>query len=69
MIRNKDQVPNVEALAGKQPGKLNVLVRSVEEVKSEEQAKAIIDEVKPDYVVWSAGTSSPWKIMSPGSCN
>jgi len=59
VIRNPDQVPAVqklqESVDESKRGKLNVLVRSIEDVKSEMQAKAIIDEVKPDYVVWSAG--------------
>ncbi|KAK6078868.1 UPF0659 protein-like protein 1 [Seiridium cupressi] len=55
IIRNPDQVANLEKLGQNQSGKLNVLVRSLEEVKSESQAKSIIDEVKPNYVVWSAG--------------
>ncbi|KAK6860816.1 hypothetical protein PG995_004452 [Apiospora arundinis] len=55
VIRNPDQVAGLEKLGEGQKGKLNVLVRSVEDVKSEEQAKSILDEVKPSYVVWSAG--------------
>lgn len=55
VIRNPDQVAGLEKLGEGQKGKLNVLVRSVEDVKSEAQAKSILDEVKPSYVVWSAG--------------
>lgn len=33
------------------------MVRSIDDVKSESQAKAVLDEVKPDYVVWSAGAA------------
>jgi nucleoside-diphosphate-sugar epimerase len=56
IIRDPAQVPDVEKLgSGGTSGKLNVLVRSIEEVKSQDQAKKVIDEVKPDYVVWSAG--------------
>jgi len=60
IIRDPSQVPAVKQLAEKAQGKrgeLNVLVRSIEEVKSESQAKTIIDEVKPDYIVWSAGAA------------
>ncbi|KAK2480265.1 hypothetical protein H9L39_09639, partial [Fusarium oxysporum f. sp. albedinis] len=35
--------------------RLNVLVRSLEDIKSVFQAKNILEEVKPDAVVWSAG--------------
>ncbi|KAH6657149.1 NAD dependent epimerase/dehydratase [Truncatella angustata] len=55
IIRNPDQVADLQKLGENQGGKLNVLVRSLEDVKSESQAKSIIDEVKPNYVVWSAG--------------
>jgi nucleoside-diphosphate-sugar epimerase len=55
IIRNPDQIPELKKLGEKQPGKLDVLVRSLEDVKSDDQAKSIIDEVKPDYIVWSAG--------------
>ncbi|KAK0625516.1 hypothetical protein B0T17DRAFT_532983 [Bombardia bombarda] len=63
VIRNPDQVAELDSLRPADDGKgatigpLNVLVRSIEEVKSEAQAKAIIDEVKPDYVVFSAGAA------------
>ncbi|KAL7620154.1 hypothetical protein AAE478_009147 [Parahypoxylon ruwenzoriense] len=55
IIRDPAQVANLQKLGEGQSGKLNVLVRSLEEVTSEAQAKSLIDEVKPDYVVWSAG--------------
>lgn len=58
IIRNPDQVANLQKLGESQSGKLNVLVRSLEDVKSEAQAKTLIDEVKPNYVVWSAGKFS-----------
>ncbi|KAK7961584.1 NAD dependent epimerase/dehydratase [Apiospora aurea] len=69
VIRNPDQVAGLERLGEGQKGKLNVLVRSVEDVKSEDQAKSILDEVKPSYVVWSAGAGGkgppngrgPWR--------
>jgi short-subunit dehydrogenase len=55
VIRNPDQVADLQKLGENQRGKLTVLVRSVEDIKSEEQAKSLIDEVKANYVVWSAG--------------
>lgn len=55
MIRNADQVPEVQKLGENQSGNLNVLVRSLEDVPTDEVAKERIDAVKPDYVVWSAG--------------
>ncbi|KAH8899169.1 NAD(P)-binding protein [Thozetella sp. PMI_491] len=55
IVRNPDQVSALEKLGENRSGTLEVLVRSLEDVKSEAQAKAILDEVKPDCVVWSAG--------------
>jgi dTDP-4-dehydrorhamnose reductase len=55
MIRTAEQTPTIEKLGKGQPGKLNVLISSVEDVKSEGDAKKILDQVKPDWVVWSAG--------------
>ncbi|KAI1105746.1 NAD(P)-binding protein [Jackrogersella minutella] len=55
IIRDPAQVATLEKLGEGQKGKLNILVRSIEDVTSTEQAKTLIDEVKPDYVVWSAG--------------
>lgn len=55
MIRTASQQPTIEKLGQGQPGKLSVLVSSVADVKSENDAKGILDQVKPDWVVWSAG--------------
>lgn len=55
MIRTAEQKPAIEKLGQNQPGKLSVLVSSVADVKSEADAKKILDQVKPDWVVWSAG--------------
>ncbi|KAF9878881.1 nad dependent epimerase dehydratase family protein [Colletotrichum karsti] len=55
VIRAQEQVPTIEKLGAGSAGKLNVLVRSVEDVRDQAQAQAILDEVKPDTVIWSAG--------------
>ena len=55
MIRTAEQTATIEKLGQGQPGKLSVLVSSVADVKSEADAKKIVDQVKPDWVVWSAG--------------
>jgi len=55
MIRTASQQPAVEKLGQGQPGKLDVLVHSVADVKSEADAKRILERVNPDWVVWSAG--------------
>ncbi|KAI8629788.1 NAD dependent epimerase/dehydratase [Xylariaceae sp. FL1651] len=75
VIRNPDQVADLQKLGENQRGKLNVLVRSLEEVKSDEQAKSVIDEVKPDYVVFSAGAGGKgppertWAIDRDAACH
>lgn len=58
VIRSADQKATIENLGRGQPGKLSVLVSSVEDVKSEGDAQKILEQVKPDWVVWSAGKSS-----------
>lgn len=55
LIRSPDQVPAIQALGKGHPGKLNVLVRSIEGVSSKDVALDILKEVKPDYVAFSAG--------------
>ncbi|MCJ1439182.1 hypothetical protein MMC27_008573 [Xylographa pallens] len=55
LIRNPTQADEILAKGHGQPGILEILVRSLEDVKSSQQAGSIIDEAKPDYVVWSAG--------------
>lgn len=55
VIRNPDQTETIVAAAKGQPGTCNVLMRSLEEVTSEEQAKGIIEESEAEWVVWSAG--------------
>jgi dTDP-4-dehydrorhamnose reductase len=55
MIRNASQQPAIEKLGQGQPGKLDVLVNNVADVKCEADAKSILEKVNPDWVVWSAG--------------
>lgn len=56
LIRNPDHESEIRGTAKGQPGELDVLTSSLDDVKSEAQAQSIIDSAKPDYVVWSAGT-------------
>lgn len=58
MIRTASQKSAIEKLGQGQPGKLDVLVSSVADVKNEGDAKSILEQVKPDWVVWSAGKHS-----------
>lgn len=55
VVRNPDHVEEIKSHAKGQPGKLEVLVRSLEDVKNESQAKGVLDEARPHYVIWSAG--------------
>jgi len=55
LIRSEEQAPTIHALGAHEPGKLHVLVRSLEDIRSDAQAQAILDQVQPDLVVWSAG--------------
>ena len=57
VIRNPDQKAEILEAGKKGPGKVDVLVESIEDVKSEGDAKRILDLVKPDWVIWSAGLS------------
>lgn len=58
MIRNPDQKPEILEVGKNGPGKIDVLIESLEDVKSEKDAKRILDLVKPDWVIWSAGSST-----------
>jgi hypothetical protein len=55
MIRTSEQKPTIESLGANQPGKLSVLVSNVADIKTESDAKQILDKVNPSWVIWSAG--------------
>ncbi len=61
LIRNSSQKATIleaasNAKAGpKGIGEIDVLIDSLEDVKSDDDAKRILDLVKPDWVIWSAG--------------
>lgn len=55
LIRDPAQASTINALGKGQPGTLEVLVRSLEDVKNKHEAQSVIKEANPDYVVWSAG--------------
>jgi len=59
VIRDPSHKDEILKLGEGQKGKVEVLVSSLEDVKSDEDAKKVIDEVKPNYVVWSAGIFCP----------
>ncbi|TVY67499.1 UPF0659 protein, partial [Lachnellula suecica] len=55
LIRSPSQRSTIEALGANQPGKLNIHIASLQDIKSQSDAQKILDEVKPTWVVWSAG--------------
>lgn len=57
VIRNPDQEKEITDLGKGQPGKVDVLIESLDEVKTQADAQKVIDQVKPDIVVFSAGKS------------
>jgi dTDP-4-dehydrorhamnose reductase len=59
VIRNPDQKATILEAGKNGPGKVDVLIASLEDVKSDADAKNILDQVKPDWVIWSAGRFPP----------
>lgn len=55
VVRNPDHESEILDIGKGRKGKLNVLISSLENVKSTTDAQKILDATKPDYVVWSAG--------------
>ncbi len=67
LIRDPSQSDEILSRGKGQPGKVDVLVRSLEDLKSDDDAQKVLDEVKPDYVVWSAGIA-PRPLTATNSC-
>lgn len=59
VIRDPSQKDEILEAGKKGPGKVDVLVASLEDVKSEGDAREILERVKPQWVVWSAGSYNP----------
>lgn len=55
VIRDPSQKEDIVSTVQGHPELVDVVVSSLEDVKSTEDAKKLIDESKPDYVVFSAG--------------
>lgn len=55
VIRDPAQKSAILSAGKAGPGKVDVLIASLEDVKSQADAQKVLDEVAPDYVVWSAG--------------
>ena len=59
VVRNLDHEQEILELGKDQPGKINVLIESLDNVKSEADAQKVLDKVKPEIVIWSAGNCRP----------
>ena len=55
VIRDASQTEDILSKGKNLPGKVDVLIRSLEEIKSEQEAREVIHQSAPDYIVWSAG--------------
>lgn len=57
LIRNPDQIEDLKRISEGLPGTHKIVVHDLITITSQEKAAAVIDEVKPDSVVFSAGKS------------
>lgn len=55
VIRDPAQESTIKSLGENLPGKLDVLVSGIDDIKTQAQAQSIIDSTSPTYVVFSAG--------------
>lgn len=55
VVRNHDHEAEILNLGANKPGKVSVLVASLDDVKSAADAQRILDSVRPEFVVWAAG--------------
>lgn len=55
LIRNPEHEAEISKLGEGRPGKINVLVDSLDDISSDGDAKRVLDKVDPDIVIWSAG--------------
>jgi len=55
VIRDPKQKDEILKLGEGQKGSVDVFIESLDDVKSDADAQKVLDQVKPNYVVWSAG--------------
>jgi nucleoside-diphosphate-sugar epimerase len=55
VVRNPDHKSEILKLGENKPGKVEVLVDSLDDVTSVDRAENVLEKVNPDIVVWSAG--------------
>ena len=61
VVRNEDHRQEILDTGRGQPGKVDVLVDSLDEVTSDAHAKRVLDQVKPSIAVWTAGK---WSVKN-----
>lgn len=61
VIRNPSQKDEILGLGKGQKGEIEVVVESLEDVRSAEQAKQVLNKADPNYVVFSAGKHQAYK--------
>ena len=64
VIRSIAQKPDIFSAAGPHASNVDVRIHDLESITSQADAQAIIDETKPEYVVFSAGTFPRVPIQS-----
>lgn len=62
LIRSEEQVEDLKKAFEGLPGKHHVVVHDLEQVGNQEKAAKILEEVKPDSVVWTAGRCLYWLL-------
>jgi nucleoside-diphosphate-sugar epimerase len=66
VVRSEDHRAEILALGKGQPGKVEVLVESLDDVRGEEDAKRVIEKVGPTAVVFGAGAGGKVSTLSTG---
>ena len=64
VIRNPAQEDTIRSAGAGQPGNCTVMVRSLDNVKSETDAREIIEKSEAECVIWSAGTIRRHKLVT-----
>ncbi|KAF4459227.1 hypothetical protein FALBO_14010 [Fusarium albosuccineum] len=55
LIRTEEQIEDLKKISEGLPGQHKIVVHDLEQIDSQDKAAAILDEVKPDSVVFTAG--------------
>ena len=56
LIRTAAHESDILSAAGSRASDISIKIHDLESVNSQTHAQAVIDETKPDYIVFSAGT-------------